>query len=248
MSAKKSYTPDTLYTIGSKLRGSDIIKMCSSDTETRRICMSQKFNPLWTRKLLEDFNVVYEGNNAYMEYLQNSYLYKETYWVASIYERGDIINAKIFKNRKDGVLFLVNQILKDTTHYSHAECFATINTFGEYENRDKKYSISIAMFSTENQETKDSILYEGTFRKIYDIITSGKSKKDIRVDEKDDKKEKEDFEDFKIEVELIIAEETPVDSFEDVFEYINSKILDTYDFDDYYMEDIENLFRQLLNR
>lgn len=244
MSGKKSYTPDTLYMIGSKLKGSEIIKMCSSDTETRRICMSQKFNPLWTRKLLEDFNVVYEGNNAYMEYLQYSYLYKKTYWVASIYERGDIINTKIFKNRKDGVLFLVNQILKDTTHYSHAECFATISTFGEYENNfhNKKYSITVAMFSTENQETKDSILYEGTFRKIYDIITSGKEKDDIPVNGK-----KEDFEDFKIAVELIIAEETPVDSFEDVFEYIKTKILDN-DLDDYYMEDIENLFRQLLNR
>jgi hypothetical protein len=61
-------TLDAKFVLATKLSGNDLIRLCATDTEMRRICNSKKFNPIWVSKLKEDYNVDYQGNDGYMEY------------------------------------------------------------------------------------------------------------------------------------------------------------------------------------
>jgi len=75
---------DAKYLIAQKLSGKDLLSLCSTDTEFRGLCMSNKFNPIWQANLKKEYNVDYKGKNAYMEYLHHSYFSKQIYYTVVI--------------------------------------------------------------------------------------------------------------------------------------------------------------------
>lgn len=229
----KNLTPDTIYSVALVLDGSELMKMCSTDKETRRICTSEKFNPIWTSKLLKDFNVKYDGNNAYMEYLQHAYLYKQTYWVATVFNNNDneIVTNKIFKNHSDAAVFLANEAMKyhkRNPHFNKTQYFiylSVIKNQGKMEDNWNKYEISEGEFETKYQNTGNYNTYISTLKELYDLISHHSA---LNTDN-----EKE-FNNFREEFELIVSEQYTDDNDfgdedkENVWERFKSEVLSSY--------------------
>jgi hypothetical protein len=225
-------TPDTFYTVAQNLDGGELMKMCSVNNETRRICTSMKFNPIWTEKLMKEFNVKYQGNNAYMEYLQHAYLYRQTYWVATIFNKNDnvIVNSKIFKSNYDAAIFLANEAMKyrkrnpEVSHPKYLTYIATIAQQGSYEDMWNKYELTESDFETKPQKTENYNNYITQLKQLYNIVKSNKKTKQVENEK--------DFENFKEEFEIIISEENIEndDDYEgnDVWERFKDEILPSY--------------------
>jgi hypothetical protein len=154
---------DYLYSLALKMKGRDLMELCSTDQKTRKICTSEKFNPIWIRNLLDDFNLQYSGNEAYIEYLQHAYLYKQTYWVATIFNKyiGHIVTSKIFKNREDAAIFLANKKVDDkiSRHcqfepFKISEIFAYFKELGSFEDQWNRYEISKSEFETKPETNR----------------------------------------------------------------------------------------------
>ena len=107
-------TPDALYSVALQMKGEDLVRMCSIDQRTMRICRSEKFNRIWIANLKDEFNIDYNGDNAYMEYLQNVYMFKQKYWIATIFNENDqlVEHAKIFRKHEAAIAFLVQEYNK----------------------------------------------------------------------------------------------------------------------------------------
>jgi len=76
-------TSDAKYLLAQKLSGKDLVRLCATDKSMRQICSSSKYNPIWIKLLKNDYNVNYNGTNAYMEYLHNTYFLNKSYYVVS---------------------------------------------------------------------------------------------------------------------------------------------------------------------
>lgn len=233
-------TPDTFYSVALKLDGGELMKMCSTDNATRRICVSEKFNPVWIQKLKQDFNVDYSGNNAYMEYLQNAYLYKQKYWVATVFNKNDneVVTAKIFKNRSDAALFLSNEAIKfyfilyhqRNPNFNQAKHFVYLSNLEEsglFEDRWNKYEIIKSKFETQSQNNKNYNNYISALKNLYDIINPVES-----------------FDEFKSGFQTFISEEDDdydFESFMKALPPIYKKLRANK------MEQIEEAFRKIMN-
>lgn len=202
-------TSDTFYTVARNLDGGELMKMCSANNETRRICTSVKFNPIWAEKLLKDFNVKYQGSNAYMEYLQHAYLYKQSYWTATVFNKNDnaIVTSKIFKNNSDAVTFLANEAMKyhilnpEATQPKYITYLATIGQQGTFEDVWNKYEVNESEFETKPQETENYNNYMTKLKDLYNLLISFSGSHQISENLE------KDFEHFRMEFETIISEE-----------------------------------------
>ena len=182
-------TPDTLYSVALNLDGGELMKMCSTNNETRRICTSEKFNPIWTQKLLKDFNVAYNGNNAYMEYLQHAYLYNQSYWVATISSRRSPTSiTKIFKNKSDAAIFLANEAVKtqvnnrSTIKSKYSVFIAALNEGGYFEDKWNKYQLVRSTFETTPQESENYDNYNSILTSLYNLLVSSGALEEDEVD------------------------------------------------------------------
>lgn len=182
-------TPDTLYSVALELDGGELMKMCSTNNETRRICTSERFNPIWTQKLLKEFNVRYQGNNAYMEYLQHAYLYKQSCWIATISSRKSTVSiTKIFKNKSDAAAFLANEAMK--YHWSNQDAnkpkyfvyIAALNEGGEFKDKWNKYKLVRSDFETTAQESENYNNYNSSLTNLYNLLVSSGSLEDDQAD------------------------------------------------------------------
>lgn len=220
-------TPDTFYSVALKLNGRELMKMCSANNETRRICSSEKFNPIWTEKLLKDFNVKYRGNNAYMEYLQHAYLYKQSYWVATVFNKNDnvIVTSKILRTHSDAAGFLADEAMKfysrnpERRQLKYLSYIATIGQQGSMEDRWNKYEITESEFETKSEKSENYRNYMSALTYLYSLLSNGSQ------DEKD-------LEKFKTEeFETIVAEEDIEDDeyLGNIWERFQEEILPSYE-------------------
>lgn len=102
-------TLDAKYVLAQQLSGEELVRLCSTNTNMRKICTTSKFNPIWIDKLKKEYNIDYTGTNAYTEYLYSTRFYKETYWVATYSVRNNI-KTKLFINREDAINNIANYI------------------------------------------------------------------------------------------------------------------------------------------
>jgi len=72
---------DPKYLVAQELSGPDLVRLCATDQSMRQICATSKYNPIWIRLLKSDYNIDYNGNNGYMEYLQNTYFLNKPYYM-----------------------------------------------------------------------------------------------------------------------------------------------------------------------
>lgn len=151
-------TPDTLYTVALNLSGKELLNMCSVNRETRRICMSERFNPIWSKKLYEDYSIQYKGKDGYNKYLESTYFYHQKYWVATISYNREIIESALFRDRESGILFLVNKIkIKRDTVDNLISMFLILNSNSSYEGYTHKYEIQ-ETFSITNLQEKTMVI------------------------------------------------------------------------------------------
>lgn len=128
-------TSDAKYVLATKLSGSELVKLCATNSEMRKLCTLQKYNSIWINKLKEDFNVDYMGKDAYMEYLQHSYLYKNDYWVVvytNLYS-GNEDETQIFKSRSEALTQIysfikLNDLTNKMTYAAMKSCIEAHNT------------------------------------------------------------------------------------------------------------------------
>jgi hypothetical protein len=125
-------TPDTKYLVAEKLTGKELVRLCSTDKEMRRLCSSQKFNKLWQDKLKKDYKVMYEGENAYMEYLQNTYFYNKFYWIVTNIDEDNEqpADSVLFKEKKDAVNYIADGIYGLGGDYPFSVIFAKLDSDG----------------------------------------------------------------------------------------------------------------------
>ena len=76
----ESMSLDIKYKLSKKLTAIELIKLCATSTEIRKICTLNKFNMIWKDKINEDFNSTYKGEDSYNEYMRLTIFYSTTYW------------------------------------------------------------------------------------------------------------------------------------------------------------------------
>lgn len=97
---------DTRMKMLMELNGREIVHVCQVSTEMMKICKNERYTPLWRKKILEEFNVDYQGKNGYEEYKKLSILQNTTLYTV-VYELGCAIEAvATFYNYEDAVKML----------------------------------------------------------------------------------------------------------------------------------------------
>jgi hypothetical protein len=167
-------TPDTKYLVGQKLSGKDLVNLCSTDREMRKICSSDKYNKLWQDKLKEDHDVNYEGKNAYMEYLQNTYFYKKKYYTVIEETNGYTTHSFIFTEKKEGINWIYHQLKIRSDPLSFPIVNGKLESDGEINCGIYKYYIMNSVFKKSSVDYLEK--YKEKLREIYLVI--GKDKKD----------------------------------------------------------------------
>lgn len=160
----ENLTPDTKYLLAEQLSGEDLVKFCSTNASMRQICSSSRYDQIWKDKLKKDFNMNYIGDNPYMMYLQHTYFYKETYWVAIEREENIIIDTKLFRSWDEAVQYLFMKIMK-----KYEVPFSVLETnliiFGNLEIADEPVvEITTADFRCDNNCVKE--FYNRKLREI----------------------------------------------------------------------------------
>ena len=77
---------DAQINILRNLKGEEIINTCKVSKKMEKICTSERYDPLWKLKILEEFNVKYNGKNAFKKYEELGSLYDQYIYVLSITE------------------------------------------------------------------------------------------------------------------------------------------------------------------
>lgn len=151
-------TLNAKYVLATKLGGNDLIRLCATNTEMRKICNSEKFNPIWISKLKEDYNVDYLGKDGYMEYLQNTYFYKNHYYtvVYTDMDRNEVISVELFKNRNDAIADITTYVIEYPSEMSYPIIKAKLETLNEVE----IYPIKINLYEGGTFKTKKQYNYE----------------------------------------------------------------------------------------
>jgi hypothetical protein len=163
-------TPDTKYLVAQKLSGKDLVKLCSTDKEMRKLCSSDKYNKLWQEKLKEDYDVKYEGKNAYMEYLQNTYFYNKGYYIVTVVAYG-YTESELFKKRKDAINWIASEINQQTEEIPFVVIRSSLDSDGEIILKDYGTTYYLTRSSFNNKKLKDfESEYDEKLKEITKII------------------------------------------------------------------------------
>lgn len=134
-------TPDTRLELSKYLPGKELVKLCSVSKGFRNTCTSTKFNNLWRRKIKEDFNVNYNGKDAYNEYLRQSYCDSKTYWLVEIDNRQGNYSY-ILNSEEEAVDFVIDSIKNEKITISEIFIQTVLENNREIEIYAMGYTIS----------------------------------------------------------------------------------------------------------
>ena len=219
----ETLTPDAKYALAEKLSGGELVRLCSTDRSLRKICQSSRYNTIWKQKLKEEFNVDYQGANAYMMYLHNIYFYGQTYWLVA----GDTIPA-LFRTRKEALNHMV-----EVMPYSVPKTLAEIKKYGDVTFEDERITITLESIQFETKKQKDYV-------KAYDdkLVEIAKMIGDYDQDTIDNF-----IKNFKITMEDSIESEG---SILESIESLLSTYFENYDKDEKIREKIDDVLDHLL--
>lgn len=92
-----------------KLPSDDILNLCRKSRQLSELCVSEKANTLWIKRIKEEFNVDYLEPDAIFEYLslkdKNVWIVHEVYGEFKDYY---LDNTRIFKKFNDAVKYVKN--------------------------------------------------------------------------------------------------------------------------------------------
>lgn len=105
-------TPDAKFELAKKLPTHDLLALCSTDTGMRQICISNRFSPIWSQRLKENYNIDYRGPNGYIEYLLMTYTMKNKYYAATIHNMYDSSDHTVIlcRSREEGYAKLTQKL------------------------------------------------------------------------------------------------------------------------------------------
>ena len=98
-----SLTPDAKYSIAENLSGKDLVRLCATDKSMRKICSSNRYDPIWRKRLKDDYNIDFNGTNPYMEYLHYTYFYNREYWVVTYMIHDNMGKNEIYNSLEDAI-------------------------------------------------------------------------------------------------------------------------------------------------
>ena len=93
-------TSDAKFLLAKELPTKDLLALCSTDSNMKRICISERFNPIWSQRLKNDYNIDYKGSNGYIEYMLATYVLKQKYYAAIFYNTNDMEMEDVILCRK----------------------------------------------------------------------------------------------------------------------------------------------------
>lgn len=112
-------TKDAKYLLAKKLPSKDLVALCSTNTEMRQLCMSEKFNPIWLQRLKTEYNIDYKGNDGYREYMLNTYCFNRTYWAATFNNKGPELVYKVIltRTKEEAIAKITETIISDSDYF-----------------------------------------------------------------------------------------------------------------------------------
>lgn len=92
---------DSKYVLAQKLSGKDLINLCATDTNMRKICTDTRYDSIWKQKLKEDFgHDGFIGKTPYENYIH----FLKNVWVVTTQNDGDDdLYMSVYKNRDDAI-------------------------------------------------------------------------------------------------------------------------------------------------
>lgn len=192
-------TPDAKYLLAEKLSGVELVKLCATDVNMRQICSNSRYNSIWIKRLKDDFNVDYNGNNAYMEYLQNTYFYKQEYWTVIHQDMNtyDITDVTNYKSRDDAIDAIVNYIQEvirtrviipvneneeDTKNWGYPVIKRELDVNGEIDFMIEKIILTNSSFDTKPRHNYKE-RYEQRLRALSEMVHTSKQDQDDFIDD-----------------------------------------------------------------
>ena len=114
-----------------KLPSEDILNLCRKSREMSELCISEKANSLWIKRIREEFNVNYLGQDAIFEYL--SLKIKNVWIVHQIYntlERDFYLNhIKVFRKLNDAIKYVESIDKKPSDLFKSSEELYILKNF-----------------------------------------------------------------------------------------------------------------------
>lgn len=80
---------DSRISILKNLKGKDIINVCKTSRKLNKICTDIRYDPLWRLKIMEEFNIKYNGKNAFLKYQELDMMYNQDIYTVISYYDGD---------------------------------------------------------------------------------------------------------------------------------------------------------------
>ena len=182
-------TPDAKYSVAIELSGKDLVRLCSSDSEMRRLCSSEKFNPIWRQNIKTDFNIDYNGKHGYMEYLKYTYIFNQKFWIVTRYstEEDSILGANIYQSYNEAFNGIVDEIEKyPMTDYkpTYPIIKAQLDDRNNIKVGEIKYEITEGSVKTSTNDREK--LYQKQLDELADIAYEDEEDDQLKSDFKDD--------------------------------------------------------------
>ena len=101
-----------------KLSGEEIIKVCQTSKEMSRICNDKRYNPLWQKKIKEEFDVDYFGENGFNKYHDLKLLYATKFYTVLIVDThyAEDSNSISFLTREQAEDYIATSLEYDYTY------------------------------------------------------------------------------------------------------------------------------------
>lgn len=165
-------TSDAKFSLAEKMSSRDLLSLCSTDMSMRQICLSNRFNPIWIKRLKEDYDIDHKGPSGYMEYLLATYTLKQNYYsVVIMNENTGEHEVIICRSREEGYVRILRYLNKvDDRPWSYLEVMLSIDSIGRIESNNESYILYLiedTKFDVSPWE-REKIEYE---TKLYNIAT-----------------------------------------------------------------------------
>lgn len=94
------------------LPGDEIFNVCRTSKTMMQVCEKEKYDNLWQRKLLEDFNIEYRDKDAFKKYSEMASLYSRTFYAVNFLNKYSPSESTvdIFNTREDAIEYIVQEV------------------------------------------------------------------------------------------------------------------------------------------
>jgi hypothetical protein len=123
-----------------RLDGNEIIQVCQTSKDLSRVCNDERYNPLWRRKINDEFHIEYNGKRGYDKYRDLQNIFNTTYYVVYVWDHreDDKSFTKIFLTQEQAENF----IIIDLQPFTYAQVKTSLKALGSVQTRDRTYSIN----------------------------------------------------------------------------------------------------------